>query len=220
MHPSKDRGASRAPQGCRTDTPGVHEVHPNTKEHNRIDASDARAMPDFNENWAPPVGTVEKIKADEGLTEEEIERELKLFILKNLEAPAPPRNPVAAFRTWCARLKTLTYRPPPPPPKRRKADAAPQQPLGIPDDTDARLPLLRDKLRQNLGERTYAGWFGPEAVAFKVEHDRKGTELVVVARSVFMSDWIRDHFHHKLAELAKEQGLIAVRVRPAEAVHA
>lgn len=124
VHPSKGggtKGERGAPQGGQTFTSGVHEIHPNTKERERKDASDARASV-FDEDWHPTEATIARIKQAEGLDDDEIERERQAFILKALAGEVPTK-PDAAFRAWCNRLKSLNHAPKKAAPKKAKAEA-------------------------------------------------------------------------------------------------
>jgi hypothetical protein len=115
---------SQAVPPGRAESPPREDSAP-PKSNERIqDASDARAI---DEDWRPKQSTIERIAKDDGLTGDDLERELRLFVLKNLEAGTPLRNPDAAFRTWCARLATLNHAPKKPPPK--KAAAVERTPL-------------------------------------------------------------------------------------------
>lgn len=162
----------------------------------------------FSEEWKPAPPIIERIKADEGLSDEEIERELKMFVLKNLEVGEPVRHPNAAFRRWCARLAHLKHQPAKPPAK-AKSGPAEKIPIGIPDDDHEGIANLRAHLRTRMQPDTYAGWFGPDAIALKT----KDKGVVIVAPSLFHGDWIRNQFDNPLREALEAAGFEGYQIK-------
>ncbi len=130
-------GAESAPLGADDAPLGADSAPEPLLNHQITDASakpDARAF----EDWKVSELTTKRIEKDEGLCSAEIEREQRLFILKCL-AGRIPTNPDAAFRVWCARVKTLNHKPKAPP-------AAALDPLQ-PRDRVATLALYRSMLK-------------------------------------------------------------------------
>lgn len=85
--------------------------------------------------------------------------------------------------------------------------AAPEPPrqLTASDANDRRIGPLRDRLRKEVGVRTYDGWLRPTAMSLN------GETLTVLTPSPFMADWIRSHFGDLLARAAAVE---RVDVRP------
>jgi hypothetical protein len=193
-HPRKEGSAPPAQGGA-----------PPAPEESGTD-SDARVTNVFGENWRPAPPIVDRIKADEGLSDEEIERELKLFIVRNSETVVDKPN--AAFRMWCARLKSLKHQPARIPAK-GKGEPVEVVPLGIPDSPDPEIANLRLHLKHRMEPATYAGWFAPERVAFKL----KGKSVEVIVSSLFHGDWIRNHLELPLQEALLSAALDGYMIR-------
>jgi DNA-binding MarR family transcriptional regulator len=113
--PSKG-GGTESPGGRQRVTPGAAQSHPNSNERERK-TSDARDL--LADDWQPKEVTVIQIKEREQLTDDEVEDQRRMFLLKN-EGVAVPR-PDAAFKMWCARVKDLKH-PPRKPPAKKQAD--------------------------------------------------------------------------------------------------
>jgi hypothetical protein len=84
--------------------------------------------------------------------------------------------------------------------KRPSRPAEPAASAG-PDDDDPRIAKLRERLKRDLGERTYDGWVKP--VAFKVN----GQTTTIVAPSAFLGDWIATHLSDKIRTAVRATGL-------------
>lgn len=81
----------------------------------------------------------------------------------------------------------------------RPQRSEPPPPLNVEDDEDDRIPIIRRRLSESLGERTYTAWLGPNAAALALN----GSALKVTTPSTTTAEWVRSHFSTALAKAAK-----------------
>lgn len=83
-----------------------------------------------------------------------------------------------------------------------KAEPVPSGPSGRDDCEDG--PAIRQAMRAELGEKTYASWLRP------CDLRREGETLIVSAPSTFSADWIRNHLADRVRVAARAK-LVEVR---------
>jgi uncharacterized protein YdaU (DUF1376 family) len=86
----------------------------------------------------------------------------------------------------------------------RSDQYSPPSTQALPDPHPQRTAPLRERLRRELGARTYDGWLRP------VSLDLDGKALLVTCPSPFMADWVRGHFEGALRSAG---GVESVEIR-------
>jgi hypothetical protein len=96
-------------------------------------------------------------------------------------------------------------------PNRKSRTAQPATPLKVSDGDDPRIATVRQRLKADLGARTYDGWLGPKAVALTLN----GSTALVTTATPFAAQWVEEHFLAQLTAATKAvAGIDDVLVRP------